>query len=139
MPKKIFVNLPVKSLERSRAFFAALGFEFDPDYSDENAACLILGEQIYAMLITAEAFKKFTRKPVADAELSTETINALLVDSRERVEELRDLALEAGGRLHRDPDDYGWMFSQSIEDPDGHIWEFFTIDEEARRAALGGG
>lgn len=127
--RNIFVNLPVKDLEKTKEFFSKLGFSFNPQFTDEKAASLIISENIYAMLITEEYFKTFTKKEIADATKTTEVINALSVESREVVDEMVDKAIAAGGRVNRDPDDYGWMYSKSFEDLDGHIWEILWIDE----------
>lgn len=129
MAKNIFVNLPVKDLEKTKEFFSKLGFSFNPQFTDEKAASLIISENIYAMLITEEYFKTFTKKEIVNATKATEVINALSVESKEAVDEMVDKAVSAGGRINRDPDDYGWMYSKSFEDLDGHIWEILWIDQ----------
>ena len=132
MSTQIFVNLPVKDLQRSIDFFDALGYPFDPQFTDENAACIVLDEDhIFAMLLTHEFFKKFTRKQIADAKASTEAILALSADSREAVDDLVDKALASGGSTSNEPDDQGFMYSRSFEDPDGHLWEVLSMDMSA--------
>ena len=132
MSTQIFVNLPVKDLQRSVDFFTALGFSFDPRFTDENATCLVIDEgHSYAMLLTHEFFKKFTRKQIADAKASTEAILALSTDSREAVDDLVDKALASGGSTSNEPDDQGFMYSRSFEDPDGHLWEVLSMDLSA--------
>ena len=128
MAAKIFVNLPVKNLKRSIGFFAGLGYEFDPRFTDENAACLILGENHYAMLITEKSFATFTPKAIVDAERNTEVLVAVSAESREAVNAIADKALGLGARKVRAPEDYGFMYGRSFQDPDGHIWEHFWMD-----------
>jgi predicted lactoylglutathione lyase len=134
MSTKIFVNLPVKDLGRSREFFGDLGYTFDPQFSDEQAACLVIDEDIYAMLLTEPFFTTFTHKEIADTDRSTEAIVALGVESRERVDELAGRALEAGGSPANDPQDEDFMYGRSFHDPDGHLWEVFFMDAGAAQA-----
>lgn len=129
MATNIFINLSVKDLEKTKEFFSKLGFSFNPQFTDEKAACLVISENIYAMLITEEYFKTFTKKEIADSSKTTEVINALSVESKKQVDEMVDKAIAAGGRVSRDPDDYGWMYTKSFEDLDGHLWEILWIDE----------
>jgi len=132
MSTQIFVNLPVQDLQRSIDFFTALGYSFDPRFSDENATCLVIDEgHIYAMLLTHDFFKKFTKKQIADAKASTEAILALSAESREAVDELVDKALASGGSASNEPDDQGFMYSRSFQDPDGHLWEVLSMDMSA--------
>lgn len=128
MAKQIFVNLPVKDLARSKAFFIALGYGFDPRFTDENAACLVIGENIYAMLLVENFFKTFTKKAIADATRSTEAIMALAYESRAKVDEIVGKALANGGSPSNEPNDLGWMYGKSFQDPDGHLWEAFWMD-----------
>jgi predicted lactoylglutathione lyase len=128
MISKIFVNLAVKDLDKSMAFFKAVGFSFNPQFTDNTAACMVMGDDIYAMLLTEEKFAAFTKKPIADARTSTEVLTALAVESKAKVHELVDKALEAGGSEAREPVEYGFMFGRSFEDLDGHIWEVFWMD-----------
>lgn len=123
MPRQIFVNLPVKDLERSKAFFAALGFTFNPDFTDEKAASMVVSDGIYVMLLTQDFFKTFTKKPVADATKSTEVLVCLSCDSRAEVDELVARALAAGGKAPSAPQDHGFMYQHGFDDLDGHGWE----------------
>lgn len=128
--KQIFVNLPVKDLNRSIDFFSQLGFEFNPQFTDENAACMIVGENIYAMLLIEPFFKDFIQTEIADATQSTEVLIGLSAASREEVDELVRKAQAAGGKAN-DPVDHGFMYSCSFRDLDGHIWELIYMDESA--------
>lgn len=128
MVKQIFVNLMVNDLEKSKTFFGSLGFSFNPQFTNEKAASLVLGENIYAMLVTKEFFSTFTKKTLVDARTATEVLTALALETREKVDEVSQKALDAGGKAVREPEDHGWMYTRSIEDLDGHIWEFFFID-----------
>jgi len=124
----LFVNLPVKDLERSKAFFTALGFRINPQFTDENAASIVLGDHLFAMLLTETFFRNFSAKPIVLGKTGSETIIALSVDSRREVDELVDKALAAGGNVARHSEDLDFMFSRSFEDPDGHIWEILWMD-----------
>jgi predicted lactoylglutathione lyase len=129
MATKIFVNLPVKDLKRSIDFFSRLGFTFNPQFTDDNAGCLIIGENIYAMLITEPFFKTFTKKEISDANKTTEVLIAIDAESRADVDEMVRKAVDAGGSIYRDPEDHGWMYGHSFADPDGHQWEVLYMDE----------
>lgn len=129
--KQIFVNLPVKDLNKSIEFFTKLGFSFNPQFTDENATCMIMGENIFAMLLTEQYFSTFISKGISDAKKTTEVINALAVGSREEVENLINKAFAAGGKQYKDPIDYGWMYNRNFEDLDGHQWEIFYMDMSA--------
>ncbi len=129
MVKQIFVNLPVKDLSKTMNFWTNLGFSFNKTFTDEKAAALTLGDNIFAMLLKEEFFKTFTNKNIVDSFQNVEVINAISFDSKEKVDELSKLAVENGGKINRPVDDYGWMYSQSISDIDGHIWELTYIDE----------
>ena len=131
MVKQIFVNLPIKDLAKAKAFFSALGFTFNPQFTDEKAACLVLGEHIYSMLLTEKFFKTFIQKEIADAHASTEVLNALQLESKQLVDEMVARAAAAGGKDLR-TEDYGWMYGRAFEDLDGHIWEVFWQDEKQR-------
>ncbi|UVI33020.1 VOC family protein [Paenibacillus spongiae] len=133
----IFVNLPVKDLNKSIDFFTKMGFEFNPQYTDENATCMIISEHIFAMLLVEDFFKTFTDKEIADSTKSAEVIVALSAESRERVDELVDKALAAGGSFSKEPLDHGFMYSRSFQDLDGHLWEFMYMDESAAQAQQG--
>lgn len=125
---KIFVNLPVRDLDRSIAFFKALGFAFNPQFTDHTAACMVIGEDSYAMLLTHEKFAVFTPKAIADATKATEVLTALSVESRAEVDRMVDAALAAGGTEARAPMDHGFMVDRAFNDLDGHIWEIFWMD-----------
>jgi uncharacterized protein len=130
MVNKIFINLPVKDLQKSSDFFTRLGFSFNQQYTDEKAACLVISDQkIFAMLIREDFFATFTKKQVADAEKTTEVLLALDVESREKVDELVEKALESGGSSFMEPQDHGWMYYRTFADPDGHLWEVMYGDE----------
>ena len=128
---KIFVNMPVSDLEKSKQFFSKLGFDFNPQFTDEKAACMILGDENFVMLLTHDFFKTFTKKELADATKTTEAIIALSVNSREEVVALVDRALEAGASRYAEPNDHGFMYQDSFADPDGHQWEVFYMDTTA--------
>ena len=130
MSKKIFVNLPVKNLSRSVGFFQDLGFTFDEQFTDETAACMVVSGDIYAMLLTEEKFKEFTRKEIADATKTTEVLTCLSVGSKTEVNRLVDTALKSGAVEVREPVDMGFMFGRSFDDLDGHIWEIVWMDPE---------
>jgi len=131
MPKNIYVNLPVKDLNKSREFFSKLGFDFNAQFSDETAACMIVGDNIFTMLITEERFKGFTKKPISDAKKSTEVLISVDTKSRTEVDDMVKKAIAAGGSLYNDPQDHGWMYYHSFADLDGHQWEFIFVDESA--------
>ncbi|MFC5069729.1 VOC family protein [Flaviflagellibacter deserti] len=131
MPMKIFVNLPVKDLSKSMDFFKALGWSFNLQFTDETAACLVISDDIYAMLLTHEKFKQFTPKEICDTSKATEVLTALSFDSREQVDEIVKKAVAAGGSLYAEPKDYGFMYQHSFQDLDGHSWEVFYMDESA--------
>ena len=131
MSKKIFVNLPVKDLNRSVEFFTKLGYTFNPQFTDENATCMIISDDIYAMLLVESYFKGFTKKQIADATKTTEVLIALSSDSREEVDELIDKAVAAGAKTPNDKQDHGFMYQWGYEDLDGHQWEIFWMDASA--------
>lgn len=131
MATKIFVNLPVKDLNKSMDFFKKLGYSFNPQFTDDTAACMVISEDIYSMLLTHKKFQDFTSKSIVDANKSTEVLNALSMDSREAVDEMMDKAIAAGGSEARDPQDYGFMYGRSFNDLDGHIWELIWMDPSA--------
>ncbi len=131
MATMIFVNLPVKDLERSMAFFAGLGYAFNAQFTDDTAACMVISDQIHAMLLTEAKFRDFTRKEIADATKTTEVLICVSAESRQGVDALVDKALALGGTEARDPMDYGFMYARSFNDPDGHIWEIAYMDPSA--------
>jgi predicted lactoylglutathione lyase len=130
-PRKIFVNLPVKDLEKSMTFFKALGFTFNAQFTDETAACMVISDDIFAMLLTHDKFKQFTPKAIADASLTSEVLTAISAESKDEVNKMVDAALKAGGQKLREPQDHGFMYERSFQDPDGHIWEIMWMDPAA--------
>jgi uncharacterized protein len=122
---KIFVNLPVKDLNKTIDFFTILGFKFNPQFTDENATCMIVGEDILVMLLVEKFFKTFTKKEISDTSKNTEVIVALSVEGREKVDQMINNAIRAGGREYREPQEHGWMYGRSFEDI-GHLWEIIT-------------
>lgn len=130
MATKLFVNLTVKDLKASIKFFEQLGYSFNPQFTDENAACMIIGEDNYAMLVSEPFFQQFTPKKIADAKTTTECLIALSHDSRESVNELVQKAVAAGGRIYAEAKDYGFMYQHGFEDLDGHIWEHFWMNAD---------
>ena len=135
MPKLIFVNLPVEDLPAAKTFYEAIGAINEPRFTDDTAACMVFSETIHVMLLTHDKFSQFTPKRIADAHATSEVLIAISADSREGVDEITDKALAAGGREPRDKQDYGFMYSRSFEDPDGHIWEPMWMDMDAFVAA----
>jgi uncharacterized protein len=131
MGTRIFVNLPVKDLDRSVDFFSGLGFTFNPQFTDETATCMIVGEDIFVMLLTEAKFKSFTPKEVCDATRSTEVLLALSRDSRKHVDEMIRSAVAAGGSTYSEPQDHGFMYQHGFQDPDGHIWELVYMEPDA--------
>jgi uncharacterized protein len=128
---KIFVNLPVKDLNNTIDFFTKLGFKFNPQFTDENATCMIVGEDIFVMLLVEKFFKTFTKREICDTSKDTEVIVALSVESREKVDQMINKALESGGKESREPQDHGWMYGRSFEDINKHLWEIIYMDESA--------
>jgi len=131
MVNQIFVNLPVKNLDRSVAFWTALGFSFNPQFTDENATCMLVGENIFVMLLVEPYFQGFTPKPVSDATRQTETLIALSLDDRAAVDALVDKVLAAGGTETQPARDLGFMYQRSFADLDGHQWEPFFMAPDA--------
>ena len=129
MAKKIFVNLPVKDLDKSIEFFTKLGFDFNPKFTDKNATCMIIGENIFAMLLVENFFKTFIKKDISDTKKTTEVLLGLSAENREEVDEMINNVIKAGGKESKPPQDQGWMYGRSFEDIDGHIWEVFYMDE----------
>jgi predicted lactoylglutathione lyase len=126
----IFVNLPVRDLEASRTFFAALGYTFNPAYTDANAACMIISDSIFVMLLVESFFRGFTTQPISDARQQTEVITCLSADSRKAVDAMVDKALAAGASEPQPARDYGFMYQRGFQDLDGHLWEIAHMDGE---------
>lgn len=131
MTKQIFVNLPVKDLSRTVEFFKRLGFTFNPQFTDENATCMIINDNIFVMLLVEKFFKTFTKKEICDTAKDTEVIIALSTESREKVDEMMQNVFDAGGKESREPQDHGWMYGRSFQDINGHLWEIIYMDEKA--------
>ena len=136
MPRMIFVNLPVTDLQRSVAFYEAIGAEKNSMFSDDTAACMVFSDTIHVMLLTHDKFRQFTPKKIADAHETSEVLICISADSREGVDEITENALAAGGREPREPQDYGFMYGRSFEDLDGHIWEPMWMDVDAGKQAM---
>jgi len=131
MTTKIFVNLPVKDLKRSMEFFTKLGYKFNPQFTDETAACMIVSDDIYVMLLTHPKFKEFTPKAICDATKSTEVLVCLSCESRDSVSDMVRNAVAAGGTTYAQSKDYGFMYQHGFQDLDGHIWELIYMEPEA--------
>ncbi len=127
MAKQIFVNLPVADLERAITFFSALGFTFNTQWTDSSATCMIVGENIFVMLLNRERFQTFTPKPVADARQTTEVLVCLGLDSRDEVDTLVRKAVAAGGSIYNEAQDHGFMYGHGFQDLDGHLWELVYL------------
>lgn len=126
--KSIYINLPIKDLQRTRDFWTNLGFSFNEQFSDDKALCLVLNDGlIYSMLITHEMFSTFTHKPIANGT-TTQVLTAIEVDSKELVDKIVKLALENGATRYRESVDHGWMYYDCFEDLDGHQWEIMFTD-----------
>lgn len=131
MATKIFVNLPVKDLNKSIEFFTKLGYTFNPQFTDETATCMIISDDIFAMLLTHDKFKTFTPKKICDATKSTEALVCLSCESREQVDDMVRKAVAAGGSTYNKPQDHGFMYGHGYQDLDGHIWELMWMAPNA--------
>lgn len=131
MPTNIFVNLPVKNLPASIEFFTKLGFTFNPQFTDDTATCMIVGETIFVMLLTEAKFQTFTPKPICDATKTTEVLVCISRESREQVDEMARKAVAAGGTTYKEPEDHGFMYGHGFQDLDGHIWELVWMNPSA--------
>lgn len=131
MSRMLFVNLPVKDLKRSVEFFSQLGFTFNPQFTDENATAMIVGDDAIVMLLVEPYFKTFVKTEIADATTQTEVIVGFSAASRDEVNELVDTALAIGGQPSNEPADHGFMYQRSFLDPDGHRWEVIWMDMSA--------
>ena len=131
MASKIFVNLPVKHLNKSIEFFTKLGYSFNEQFTDETATCMIVTEDIFVMLLTEEKFKTFTPKEICDAKKSTEVLVCLSLESRPKVDEMVRKAVAAGGMTYNEPQDHGFMYAHGFQDLDGHIWELIYMESSA--------
>lgn len=131
MPTQIFVNLAVKSLPNSIAFFTRLGYTFNLQFTNDDAACMIVSDDIFVMLLTENFFQSFTPKAICDATKSTEMLLCLSAESREKVDAIVSTAIAAGGTLYKEPQDHGFMYAHGFQDPDGHIWEYCYMEPGA--------
>lgn len=131
MARQIFVNLPVKDLNKSVDFFTKLGFQFNPQFTDENATCMIISENSFVMLLVEKFFQTFTKKKIADSAKTTEVLIALSASSKQEVDDLVKKAVDAGGTLYSEANDQGWMYQHSFQDLDGHQWELAYVDMSA--------
>ena len=131
MSRQIYVNLPIKNMERSKAFFTSLGFSFNPQFTNEQGACMVIADNIFAMLLIESFFQTFTKKPVADATKSPEVLVCLSCSSRAEVDELVRKAVAAGGTSPNPPQDHGFMYGHGFTDLDGHVWELIFMDPNA--------
>ncbi|MGZ3477360.1 MAG: VOC family protein [Polyangiales bacterium] len=131
MSRKIFVNLAVNDVKKTIAFFEKLGFAFNPQFTNADAACMIVSEEAFVMLLSQNHFKGFTKKQIADSTKQTEAIVALSAESRAEVDSLVKKAFAAGGTPANDPMDHGFMYGWSFQDLDGHLWEVVWMDPSA--------
>jgi len=131
MSRLLFLNLPVADLPASRDFFATLGFEFDERFCDNGAACMVVSDQAFVMLLQRERFAEFVTRPVADARTATALTAAISAESRTAVDAFAEAALAAGASPAKDPQDYGFMYQRSFHDLDGHLWEVMWMDPVA--------
>lgn len=134
-PRKLFVNIPVQNVQRSIVFFEALGFAFNPQFTDASATCMLVGEDAYFMLLDHARFMDFSKRPIGDRTTETNALFALSVGSREEVDEMVRTAIAAGGSPAVEQQDHGFMYGSSFRDLDGHHWEVFWMDASAMPAA----
>lgn len=128
MATQIFINLPVKDLKKSMAFYEAVGFNNNPQFTDDTAACMVYDDNLFVMLLTHDKFRQFISKSIVDARQSAAVINALSMPDDKAVDVFMEKAVKAGGREYTEPKDYGFMRQRSVEDLDGHNWEVFYMD-----------
>lgn len=133
MKSQIFLNIRTDDLVKTKEFFSALGFTFDPNFTNDEAACLIIAENIYSMIHTDKSFKRFTDKELCNSRTTTEALFALSCSSREEVDQIVNKSVEAGGKAHKEKQDHGFMYAHGFEDLDGHIWEVLYIDEQQEK------
>jgi uncharacterized protein len=128
MSRMLFVNLPVADLDASKAYFSNLGFDFNPQFTDENAACMVVNEHTNVMLLTKPHFETFTDKALIDPRTQVQTLLSISAESREEVDKLADTAIASGGKETKDPQDLGFMYQRAVQDLDGHVWEIAHMD-----------
>ena len=131
MSRKLFVNIPVRDLKKSMEFFSTFGFTFNPQFTDDKAACMVVSDEAYFMLLTEKFFRTFTKRQPADTARSTEAMFALSCNSKAEVDEMVRKAIDAGGKHAMDPIDHGFMYGWSFYDLDGHHWEVLWMDPNA--------
>lgn len=135
MATNMFVNLPVRNLDKSISFFTKLGFRFNNSFTDDKATCMVIAGNIFVMLLVKEYFQTFISKEIADAKHTTEVIITLSVESKERVDEMVSRAVQAGATTPNDKQDHGWMYGHGFQDLDGHLWAVMHIDESSLQQA----
>jgi len=128
MSSMIFINVPVRDLAASMAYFKALGFDHNPQFTDETASCIVISDTIFVMLLTHAKFKEFSSRPIPDPKEQTGALYALSRNSREAVDAIAEAGLKAGGSEYRPAQDMGFMYSRAIADIDGHVWEYVWMD-----------
>ncbi|MET0362267.1 MAG: VOC family protein [Sphingobium sp.] len=128
MSTMLFVNVPVADLQASMAYYKAQGFDHNPQFTDDTAACIVISDTIYVMVLTHEKFAQFSSKPIPDSKTETGALYALSRDSREAVDQIAEAGIKAGGTETRDVMDYGFMYSRAVADLDGHTWEYVWMD-----------
>ena len=128
MATKVFINLPVADLEKTMDFFKNLGFTFNPQFTDDKAACMVISDSIFAMMLREDYFKTFTKKNVCDARTATEVLIALDAESRDEVKQMVEKAQSLGAHIYAEAQDHGWMYQHSFADLDGHQWEIAYMD-----------
>lgn len=132
---KIFVNLPIKNLKESKAFFSKVGFTFNEHFENETTTCMVINESIYVMLLEEEQFQSFTKREIPDPTSNAGHILAFSLNRKEEVDEIVNRAFDAGAGKYNDPQDHGFMYGWSFADINGHLWEFFHMDEAAAAGA----
>ena len=135
MSQQIFVNLPVRDLHKSIAFFTQLGFSFNPQFTDDTGTCMIVGENIFVMLLTEAKFRSFSPNEICDARKATEVLVCLSMETRARVDEMVNAAVVAGGNTYKPSMDLGFMYGHGFQDLDGHVWELVYMDMAAMQAS----
>lgn len=131
MATSVFINLPVRDLQKSKDFYTSFGWTLNPAFSDENAGCIVVSDTIYVMILTHDHYQQFTEKQIADTSTTSAVLNAISVETPEEIDDLVDKAIAAGGTEGK-PQDYGFMRSRTFADPDGHSWEVLWMDPIAQ-------
>ena len=131
MPREMYLNLPVKNLGKTIKFFTKVGFKFNKQFTDKNATCMIIGKNIFVMLLVEKFFKTFIKKKISNAKKNTEALIGIAVGSRKEVDKMVNSAMKAGGKETKKAQDHGWMYTRTFEDLDGHTWEIFYMNMKA--------